>query len=311
MGFDLDALREAVACHGKVARVVIADVKGSSPREVGASMLVWAGGQSGTIGGGALEFELAQRALSTDQARLTHHALGPELGQCCGGAVQIVTEVYDADTLPRATEDVVARPVTPDADRPLKVERVLRAARSAAQPVKPQLCEGWFIEPLAKANRPLWIWGAGHVGRAMVHTFAPLPEFAITWIDTSDARFPDHVDPNITQVTAKEPALLVQHAPHNAEHVILTYSHALDLELCHQLLCHDFAFAGLIGSKSKWTRFQNRLARLGHAGPVIERITCPIGDPALGKHPQAIAIGLGAHLLKQAKQSVQPKRNIA
>ena len=122
MGFDLDTLRCAVEHHGRVARVVIADVKGSSPREVGASMLVWNGGQSGTIGGGALEFELSKRALGVQDKVLTRHALGPELGQCCGGALQIVTEVFDAVNLPQTDDDIVARCVGGSKSTPLKVQ---------------------------------------------------------------------------------------------------------------------------------------------------------------------------------------------
>jgi xanthine dehydrogenase accessory factor len=90
--FDLAALAEALARHGRVARVVIAAHDGSSPREVGASMLVWAEDQSGTIGGGALEFEAAgqARALLVVGGRVVARvALGPSLGQCCGGAVTL------------------------------------------------------------------------------------------------------------------------------------------------------------------------------------------------------------------------------
>lgn len=86
MSLDADALRAAVAAHGAVARVVVAGIKGSVPREVGAAMLVWEGGQSGTIGGGALEFEAAARArivLRDGTDRLDHAPLGPGLGQCC------------------------------------------------------------------------------------------------------------------------------------------------------------------------------------------------------------------------------------
>lgn len=310
MGFDLAALREAVAQHGRVARVVIADVKGSSPREVGASMLVWQTGQSGTIGGGALEYEMAKRARQGEATRLTQHALGPELGQCCGGAVQILTEVFEQGTLPETPHNVIARPVERARMMPLKVQRLLANARSKGEAPEPQLCEGWFIEPLAQPSRPLWIWGAGHVGRAMVDIFAPLPDFAITWVDTSAERFPKTVARTITQLPAANPALLVQRAPRNAEHLVLTYSHALDLELCHQLLSHDFAFAGLIGSKSKGARFRARLGALGHSSAQISRICCPIGNPELGKHPNAIAIGVASQRLG-AQPIIQTQRTTA
>lgn len=310
MGFDLQRLANAVAQHGRVARVAIAGIQGSSPREVGAAMLVWRNGQSGTIGGGALEFELANSALNVNGKRLSRHVLGPELGQCCGGAVQIVTEVFDQNTLPIAHHGIVARAVDGTDTMPLRVQKLLKDARGGAV-IDAQLCQGWFIEVEHKATRELWIWGAGHVGRALVSTLAPLPEFATTWIDTSPDRFPRDVPSSVKQVPAHTPAALVKHAPATAEHIILTYSHTLDLELCHQLLLHDFRFAGLIGSKSKWARFQSRLTALGHQKAQITRITCPIGNPNLGKHPQAIAIGVGSSLLRSSQTVAQKQRNSA
>ncbi len=310
MGFDVSALEDAVAQHGRVARVVIAAVQGSSPREVGASMLVWDGGQSGTIGGGALEYERARAALKVGTAQLSRHALGPELGQCCGGAVQIVTEVFEPGALPTPQNDVFARAIDGSSAPPLTVQKLLKDARGGGM-IEPQLLNGWFIEPLQKPTRDLWIWGAGHVGRALIDTLSPLPEFAITWVDTSEDRFPHDVPKSVVKLPARAPAALVKHTPSDAEHIILTYSHALDLELCHQLLSHNFTFAGLIGSKSKWARFQNRLLTLGHAKSQIERIICPIGNPSLGKHPHAIAIGVSSSLLRAAQTNVQTQRNSA
>lgn len=146
---------------------------------------------------------------------------------------------------------------------------------------------------------PLWIWGAGHVGRALVGVLSPMPDWSITWIDTAPDRFPEDIPASVDILPAAEPARLVPHAPRDAHHLILTYSHELDLELCHALLRHGFASAGLIGSATKWARFRSRLAGLGHEPAQIARITCPIGDPALGKHPQAIAVGVAADLLRR------------
>ncbi len=294
MAFDLDALRAAVTAQGRVMRVGVAEVKGSAPREVGASMLVWNGGQSGTIGGGALEFAAAQRW----QEGLSHHPLGPALGQCCGGAVTLLTEIYDKDRVARLSGDVLARPVRAEADRPLAVKRVLARARDRGELPTAQLIDGWMIEPIERRVRPVWIWGAGHVGRALVGVLHPLPDLALTWVDTAPERFPSHVPDGVDVVSAADPAALVPHAPALAHHVILTYSHALDLTLCHALLDHGFARAGLIGSATKWARFRARLASLGHSGHDIARIECPIGEPKLGKHPQAIALGVATGMLR-------------
>ena len=78
----------------------------------------------------------------------------------------------------------------------------------------------------------------------------------------------------------------------------MTFSHALDLELCHRLLTHGFTRCGLIGSATKWARFRSRLTTLGHGADRIAQIDCPMGEPALGKHPQAIALGVAVQMLR-------------
>lgn len=303
--FDVAALKDAVQTHGRVARVVVAAHDGSSPREVGAAMLVWMGGQSGTIGGGALEWEAAARAramLVAGGTRLDREALGPKLGQCCGGAVSVLTEVYDAVLVAGLAEAVVARPVD-GSDMPLAVKRLLADARGQGRLPAPQLLQGWMVEPVARPEREIWVWGAGHVGRALVGALAPLPDVQITWVDTARDRFPDDIPGGVTPLWSAHPEMLAPHAPQKAEHLIVTYSHALDLELCHRLLGRGFDWLGLIGSDTKWARFRSRLRALGHTPSAVERITCPIGDRTLGKHPQAIALGVAVQLLKRKRQT--------
>ncbi|MVO18350.1 xanthine dehydrogenase accessory protein XdhC [Parasedimentitalea huanghaiensis] len=309
MGFDLQGLKSAVTAHGRVTRVVIADIRGSSPREVGAAMLVWSSGQSGTIGGGTLEYEAAETARSQSKDRvLSKHALGPDLGQCCGGVVFLLSEVYDAAKVAALDEELIARPADP-APVPMSVTRVLTKLRNQGQRPVPQLIDGWMIEPVHKPDTPLWIWGAGHVGRALVDVLSPLPDLDITWVDTAPERFPENIAEGVTAVPASDPTLLVPHAPENAQHLVLTYSHTLDLALCHALLKHEFSFAGLIGSATKWARFRSRLGGLGHSAGHIARITCPIGDPSLGKHPQMIAVGVAGEILRAgAKEELKKDR---
>ncbi len=179
-----------------------------------------------------------------------------------------------------------------------------RAQHRATIPLGPalgQCCGGsvtllWEVaEALAEQpRRPLWIYGAGHVGRAIVHVMQPLPDFAITWVDVAADRFPQT---DVTTLVAVDPAQVVRHAPDEAAHLILTYSHALDLALCHAILSRPFASAGLIGSATKWARFRKRLGDLGHSSAQIDRIACPIGDPALGKHPAALALGVATAMI--------------
>ncbi|MDP3339069.1 xanthine dehydrogenase accessory protein XdhC [Frigidibacter sp.] len=303
MSFDVQALAAAVERLGPLVRVLVAGAAGSVPREAGAEMLVGAAAQEGTIGGGTLEWRATLRArelLAGGAAgAVSRVPLGPALGQCCGGAVTLAFERLDAARLAElGAGPLVARALDGSA-MPLAVTRLLARARGqGALPRLPLLEGGWLVERAAQPARALWIWGAGHVGRALVSVLAPLPDLAITWVDTGAERFPEVIPAGVTQLVAANPADLVAHAPGDAEHLILTFSHQLDLELCHRLLGHGFGAAGLIGSASKRARFHSRLRGLGHADAQILRIACPIGDPALGKHPQAIAVGVAAALLK-------------
>jgi len=301
MSFDLLQVNTTIAQHGRVHRVVIAAIKGSSPREVGASMLLWPGGQSGTIGGGALEYQASQ----SPKPGLRSYPLGPELGQCCGGYVTLVTECFNQ---PVEATDLFVRQIDRDLPVPLPMARLQRAMRNGSG-VAAVLCSGgWLAEPIEQPRIPLWVWGAGHVGRAVVHIAAQMQDFEVTWIDTSPDRFPKDAAQNVNIVPAAEPAHLMAHAPIAAQHLVFTYSHALDLAICHAALTRGFTFCGLIGSASKWARFRARLAALGHNPSEVLKITCPIGDPSLGKQPISIAISVTQALLLR-NNFVTSKRN--
>lgn len=309
MSFDISQIERAVAASGRVARVLVAKAEGSTPREAGASMMVWEGGQSGTIGGGALEWEAAKdaRRLLSERASkpalLRRHPLGPGLGQCCGGAVMLLTEVFDKKRLESARESVADRGgfarALGDADDapPPSVEKMLRRMGEGDGPERTALTGGWVIEPVSTPTRHVWMFGAGHVGRAIARTLAPLPDLSTTWVDVSKDRFPEDVPANARILAASHPPDAVRHAPDCAEHLVLTFSHALDLEICSRILSRPFRSAGLIGSDTKWARFRKRLIEAGHSASDVDRIQCPIGDPSLGKHPWAIAVGVAASLL--------------
>ncbi|MBY5935219.1 xanthine dehydrogenase accessory protein XdhC [Tateyamaria omphalii] len=298
--FDRAGLIAACEAHGRVVRVVVAQVQGSAPREAGAAMLVWDGGQSGTIGGGALEFELAAAARALTRDTRSRHALGPDLGQCCGGAVEILSEVFDVNRARALPHDLVARGPDP---MPLSIKRMMKAARNQGTLPASQLKDGWMIEPVRPEDQDIWIWGAGHVGRALVDILRHVPGHRLTWADTGRERFPEDVPDDVTTVPAVDLPALATHAPKAAHHLILTYAHDIDLGLCHALLTRGFASCGLIGSATKWARFRKRLVELGHAQDEIDRITCPIGDPSLGKDPHLIAIGV-AYRLAQSTQTI-------
>ncbi|NNU81302.1 xanthine dehydrogenase accessory protein XdhC [Halovulum dunhuangense] len=306
MSLDRRELADAVARHGTLARVVVAEHAGSAPRETGASMLVWPDGIAGTIGGGALEHDAILRARGLLAAgapfarRLQRYPLGPALGQCCGGAVSLLIERIGPEELAAIpAEGVFARPVAPGpaAEPPLAVARMLRAAR-AGLGARPALVGDWFLETAGAPRTPVWIWGAGHVGRALVGATDGLP-LAVTWVDEARARFPDTVPPHADMLVAARMPDAAALAPGDARHLVLTYSHALDLEICHRILSRPFGSLGLIGSETKKARFLKRLGELGHPPERLAQLVCPIGDPGLGKEPQAIAIGVIHALLRE------------
>lgn len=311
-GFDLEALAEAVRCKGTVARTVIADFRGSTPRETGSTMLVWAGGQSGTIGGGALEFEAAARARSLILRQgfwlrsLDRMALGPALAQCCGGSVTLLTERYGPGEileLQALGTPAFIRPAVsglPPGGSDLPAMRAARGARSGERPGA-MLTNGLMVEPWSTPGLPVWLYGAGHVGRAIVHASRGLP-LDLTWIDTASDRYPEPIPTHVTRLEAADPARAAAHAPADAVHLVLTYSHALDLAICHAVLSRTFGHLWLIGSASKRTRFLRRLRDLGHSEATLSRLVCPIGDRNLGKEPAAIALGVLADLVRLEKR---------
>lgn len=302
---DLVGLRRAVETHDRVVRVVIADHRGSAPRHAGAAMLVWWDGQSGTIGGGRLEHDALRRArLQLAQRRPVEtlaQPLGPALGQCCGGAVTVVSECFDRARLAHLGDHVVdhgafLRPITPVAGHagapPKSLQRLLR---SCDQPPV-TLARGWLLEPLFRPARHVVIYGAGHVGRALAALLVPLDDFGVTLADARAdllAGLPDRL------ILRADLHNALDAAPDTAEHFVMTHDHQLDLDLCHRLLARPAGSVGLIGSQTKRARFRRRLQQLGHSLHTIDRLKCPIGLPELGNQPQAIAIGVAQTLLAQ------------
>ncbi|WP_111431004.1 xanthine dehydrogenase accessory protein XdhC [Rhodobacteraceae bacterium DSL-40] len=314
-GFDLGAITAAVARQGAVVRIVVAAFRGSAPRETGAAMLVSRAGQSGTIGGGALEFEAARHARALLDApperwarALLQMPLGPALGQCCGGAVTLLLERFGPEevaALEQETTPVFARPVASGTapEAVLGARRQRRSARSG-EGGQSGLSDGLMVERFAEPVQPVWLYGAGHVGRAIVRVVEDLP-LAVTWVDTARARFPEAIPAHVTMLVAADPARAALHATDDAMHLVLTYSHALDLEICHTVLGRPFRHLGLIGSASKRARFLSRLAALGHPEAALARLSCPIGDRSLGKRPAAIALGVVAELVRRAEAGTE------
>ena len=263
--------------HADGVLVSVDSVQGSGPREVGAWMAVFPQNLVNTIGGGHLEFQaitearaLMARPVSEnssitatheDNALTTRYALGPALGQCCGGVVH------------------------------LKFERISAADAPA---LKQRLLAG---------GQPLALFGGGHVGRALVNVLSSLP-YNVQWVDSRDEIFPAYLPPNVVCEHSDPVHAAVADLPSGASVLIMSFSHAEDLDvvaacLKRQRLQGDLKFVGLIGSKTKWATFQHRLEAKGFTADELAFITCPIGVSGItGKEPEVIAVAVAAQLLQ-------------
>ena len=181
---------------------------------------------------------------------------------------------------------------------PQTVRDAVQGMVAGMQPMVATLIDGWFLEPLGKCRPALFLYGAGHVGRAVVHAFDSLP-FEIYWVDTNSERFPRLIPRGVNQLIADNPADAVQHAPSGSWHVVMTFSHALDFDVCRAVLKRqDFAYAGVIASKTKRARFMRQLHGVGLSERLIARLHAPIGLNQLSvKEPAEIAVSLAADLL--------------
>jgi xanthine dehydrogenase accessory factor len=300
-------LIDAIEAEGSAALVTLARVEGSSPREAGVRMVVRpSGGFHGTIGGGTLEFaalEAAGEALRRGRgpARRRSLALGPELGQCCGGRVEWRVETFDKSDLDDLSALAIAEGgasatlsarLGPDG----RVQRILRP--SAGERRLARLAEENWTEPLGVLARAVYLFGAGHVGRALALALAPLP-FAVRWIDPRRDAFPTHAPANVTLIHAPEPAAELASAPDSALVVVITHSHALDLEIVAEALrVERFGYVGLIGSATKRARFLSQMRAAGLTEVQLARLVCPIGIPGLeSKDPAVIAASTATQLL--------------
>jgi xanthine dehydrogenase accessory factor len=230
-----------------------------------------------TIGGGHLEFQAITEARALlvrpvsedahsaatheDNTLTTRYALGPALGQCCGGVVH------------------------------LKFERITAADASALK------------QRLLAKGQPLALFGGGHVGRALVNVLSTLP-YNVQWVDSRDEIFPAQLPPNVVCEHSDPVHSAVADLPMGASVLIMSFSHAEDLDvvaacLKRQRLHGDLKFVGLIGSKTKWATFQHRLEAKGFTAEELAFITCPIGVSGItGKEPEVIAVSVAAQLLQ-------------
>jgi xanthine dehydrogenase accessory factor len=259
--------------HAPAIWITVLQAQGSVPRGNGTVMAVFADDFLGTIGGGHLEFEAiaeARRCLS-NAATLAglpfekRFALGPSLGQCCGGALVLKFEGVSAMDTSRLQE--ISRNLT------------------------------------AHSFKPLALFGGGHVGKALVQVLAPLP-FHVRWIDSRDEIFPDNVPAQVVCEHSNPVQAAVLDLVPQSLVLIMSFSHAEDLDivaacLLRQRQKNDLPFIGLIGSATKWATFKRRLVERGFSEAECLQVTCPIGVPGItGKEPEVIAVAVAAQLLQ-------------
>lgn len=297
-----------VAAQGACALVSIVSTVGSTPREAGARMIVRPDGAfHGTIGGGALEWQALARAQAmlakAERATLlVDQVLGPDLGQCCGGRVVLAIEAFDrrdgAELAALASAER-AGPFTTAVDRPAG-GRTARHILTAGHVPEPAIA----TERFGTRAAAILLFGAGHVGRALVLALAPLP-FRVVWCDTRPGAFPAAIPANVS-ATAAAPAEVLGAAPDGAEVLVMTHSHALDLDIVEAALTHPgIAGVGLIGSATKRARFVKQLAARGVPAARVAALRCPVGLPGIdGKEPAVIAAAIAAEclLIAQAHQ---------
>jgi xanthine dehydrogenase accessory factor len=233
--------------------ILIAETRGSAPREAGTRMWVSATETRGTIGGGNLEYtaiKIAREMLfSPETQRQRSFALGDSLGQCCGGSVTLL------------------------------------------------FTKKGFVEPEAETDFNVVLFGAGHVGKEIARILERLP-CRLTWVDPRPEAFPPSANAKV--VIEEEPAWMVAEAPPGAYYLVMTHSHALDLEIVERVLKrNDVAFLGLIGSETKAAKFRLRLRRKNVS---TQKLVCPIGLFKAGKHPAEVAVSAVAQLLERRAQ---------
>ena len=254
-------LRHARQRDEAVIVVSVAETKGSVPRDSGTKMFVTASKVSGTIGGGHLEFKAIDIARNMIVA---------------SGARAIHRFVLGA-TLGQCCGGVMN----------LAFEAIDVAAG------------GVESLPLPAPDFHLVLFGAGHVGRAVVKILTDIP-CAVTWVDSRENEFPDDIPANVKRVCTDEPECEVDAAAAGSYFLVMTHSHALDQALSERILKReDFAYFGLIGSVSKRRQFERRLLERSVSQAQLARMRCPIGvDGIAGKEPATIAIAVAAELLQ-------------
>ncbi len=308
--------------------LTVGAVRGSAPRESGAKMIVTTSESIGTIGGGQLEYQCVQIACEQLRSegppdmpvRIRRFALGSGCGQCCGGIVDVMFEylpesrgawLADLSRLHHERRPAViatskgAKPkkwvMTTDAANRCCPDDVAAAAdKILEEGGAARMFGDYLLEPVCPHDFHIAVFGAGHVGAAVVDVLSRL-DCGIRWIDSRRNIFPKVLPANVTAMEAAEPAREVAVMPEASYYLIMTHSHSADLDICDQVLRRDdAAYCGLIGSVSKRRRFERLMKKQGIAANLLLNLVCPIGVQGIdGKKPVEIAVDVAAEVLQK------------
>ena len=237
------SIRKTIERHGSAGLVSVVDAAGSVPRGTGARIVLRPdGGFFGSIGGGQLEYEAiaaarAALSLGRGKAQFRDWPLGPNLGQCCGGRVRTLTETFDANDLATVrrfeeAEKSGAFVTVSSLGGDGRIARVLALEVTVGNRIRAAVTgfeKTSFNERFGEVTKPVLLFGAGHVGRAVVLALAPLP-FTVRWIDSRAGQFPQYVPQNVVSVCTEAADRELAEAPRDAMIIVMTHLHALDFD---------------------------------------------------------------------------------
>lgn len=239
--------------------ITVMGARGSTPRNSGTKMVITSEENYGTIGGGHLEFKAIATATEMfeqtqnpqAQQKIEHFPLGAKLGQCCGGSVTLLFELFIG------------------------------------------------------SNLNIMLFGAGHVGKSLVQILAQLP-CRLHWVDSRENIFPKDIAGkelagNVVKVCSDYMTDEVETMPSNSYFIVMTHDHSLDFAITEAVLKRgDFHYLGLIGSKSKWQRFENRFQHRNYDKDFYAAVRCPVGlSDVPGKLPVEVAVSVAAEVINE------------
>lgn len=305
---------------------------GSTPRGVGANMLVFDDGTfTGTIGGGSAEFhaiEKAKEILTTRVSCTAEYVMTPndaaDIGMVCGGTAAVLFQYIDKTdgkmlrvltTLCKAIEqdeDVwlcrrLCEGIVTDACIAMQNE-LLEGAGMDAQALLSVLPERagtvnlhgdiWFFEPVARQGR-VYLFGGGHVSQALSPLLHQL-DFRVTVCEDRPEFLTETLFPEAEERVLAPFSEMSGHVQLRSRDfvVIMTRGHQADYTILRQALQTDVGYIGCIGSKNKVEVTRRRLLEEGFTDTQFARVHTPIGLPIAAETPMEIAVSIAAEMIR-------------